>query len=64
MGLLGIEAFFILSFLKARLHPLCPSLSPKELISQLLINREAAKKPLETILKGPEKFIEVRRPTT
>ena len=36
---------------------------PKGRFGQLLIRGEAAKKPCEATLKGPEKLLKIRRPT-
>ena len=57
---LGMEAyFFIPHFLVDNARP---SLSSKGRFKQLLIKREAVKKPLEARLKGLEKLIKIREP--
>lgn len=51
-------------FVRNRHQPSWPFLSSKGQIQIVANQGEAAKKPLETRLKGPEKIIKSRRPTT
>ena len=62
VGLLGMEAF--LSLISCRQDSSTHDLPwvPRDRFKQLLINREAADKPPETKLKGPEKLVKIRRP--
>ena len=64
VGLLGMEAF--LSLVSSRQDSSFHDLPwvPKDRFEQLLVKGEAAKKPLEARLKGPEKRIKIGRPTT
>ena len=62
VGLLGMEAF--LSLISCRQDSSTHDLPwvPRDRFKRLLINREAADKPPETKLKGPEKLVKIRRP--